>query len=455
MTNEEAKKIYSDAIEQYKAGKFEGALSLLDELDRERPNSRNVLYYRALSFIRLSRLDEADECCKKLSGKLEADKLHELEASIASARSASLKVADDDIPDAIPVAEPIAEPAAAAPAAPTGDSANVYIIESSFPVGTDETTVTGHVKSGSFRTGDSVMLVSPEGMPTLAPILRIGTTETPLKMIREGQKSVMLLSIASNNVVVGYSATSEGQEESYAATMVADTGSNGLQADLVVNTPELMDAERRLRAKDYSGARGVLEGLIAGDSGNATAHWLIARAHIESEGEDRDPEKALEHVQQAYEGGGADDPRVVDTLAQAMGETGDAEHGLLFFERLHGSKTDLQARAALVKRIVAYRTKYNLGHVWEFADSYGDVIFEATGIDEIVTALSNETVARDSKCRRDRVDEWRTIEAVLVPEYPEIAALYNGGGGGNKKVLPIVIGVLVIAIVVVVLMNVL
>ncbi len=82
-----------------------------------------------------------------------------------------------------------------------------------------------------------------------------------------------------------------------------------------------------------------------------------------------------------------------------------------------------------------------MGHLWEFSDSYGEVVFEASSIDEVVTALSSNVVARDAKCRRDRVDEWRSIEAALVPEYPEIAALYKQAKPGGKPLVPVLVAV--------------
>ena len=88
MTNEEAKKLYQDAVRKFKGGAYQSALTLLDELDTERPNSRQVTLHRGLCFVKLGKLDEAEECRRKLDGKLDEESLDELRDAIASAKTA-------------------------------------------------------------------------------------------------------------------------------------------------------------------------------------------------------------------------------------------------------------------------------------------------------------------------------------------------------------------------------
>ena len=54
----------------------------------------------------------------------------------------------------------------------------------------------------------------------------------------------------------------------------------------------------------------------------------------------RDEAKALEHVKRAYEAGGTNDDAVLETLPQALGANGEADHGLRLLERLHSRVED-------------------------------------------------------------------------------------------------------------------
>src|SRR5690606_9068806 len=150
------------------------------------------------------------DCLSKLKGKMEADKLADLEAAIGAKRAAA-KQAD----------------AAAAPAHAAAPGENVIIVESSFPVSTTEATVTGHVASGVFHLGDTVTITTDSGMPVLAPIRRIGTADSPLKLVREGQKAVLLLEVEPHFVRTGGRLVSQAQEEAYAKTMMVGTAGGG------------------------------------------------------------------------------------------------------------------------------------------------------------------------------------------------------------------------------------
>ena len=67
MTNEDAKRLFDEAAGVMNADP-DRALSLLDELDAARPNSRQVTLNRGLCLVRLGRLDEAQACRDRLAG---------------------------------------------------------------------------------------------------------------------------------------------------------------------------------------------------------------------------------------------------------------------------------------------------------------------------------------------------------------------------------------------------
>ena len=166
-------------------------------------------------------------------------------------------------------------------------------------------------------------------MPLVAPIARIGTAETPLKMVRAYQKAIMLIQVEPHHVVPGSMATCITQEESYAETMVvgmnADAPSTASQSE-----GKLLELERKLRQGDYVGVKDKLAQALAEQPDSCPAHRLMARIYLEGGEGIQDPKRALDHIRRAYELGGADDPVVVDTLAQAMAANGEAQHGLRF-----------------------------------------------------------------------------------------------------------------------------
>lgn len=426
MTNEEAKELYVRAMGHVEGSRFGEALALLDQLDAERPNSRHVTYHRARCLIELGRLDEAKDCCQKLEGKMEKDRMDELRAMLAAK-------------------QPEPKTGTQAPAPQIEGGPNVFLIESVFPVSTDQVTVTGRVKSGLFRVGDALTIVSPDGLPLLAPIVRIGTADTPLNLVRAGQQAVMLLHAEPHHVVPGSSATSEAQEESYAKTMVASTDTPISAAKELSSA--LLNAERLLKRGKYDEAKQAIEASIRREPNRWSAHWLLARVYLEAEAPLRDSRKALECVREAYELGGAEDAGVIYTLAQSLAANGEAGQGLRFLERFHEGKLSFETRAALAQRIHDYRVQHGLGHVWEFADQYGEVIFEASAPQDIVKAIKSGTAPRDAKCRRDHIGDWRSIEAALAPEFPEIAALFKPAAMAGGKILTAVIAVLAVAVV--------
>ena len=427
MTNEEAKDLYTRAVGLADANQVDLALQLLDQIDAERPNSRHVTYHRARCLIGLGRMAEARECMQRLDGKAEKDRLDELRALIAA------KQAEAQVQASANAAPPVEE-----------NGANVFVIETVFPASTDQAIVTGHVKSGMFRVGDALTIVSPEGLPVLAPIVRIGSAETPINFVRSGQKAPLLLRVEPHHVVPGSTATSETQEDSYAKTMVASVDTPTSSPKEL--TGDLVEAEKLVRRGRYADARAVLAVALSRDAGRWPAHWLLARVYLESEAPLQDVRKSLECVREAYELGGAEDSGVIATLAQALAANGEAPQGLRFLERLYEGKLSFEARSALAHRIQEFRAQHHLGHVWEFADQYGDVIFEAVSPKDIEKALRSGTIVLGAKCRRDRIGEWRPAEDVLAAELPELAALFKAAPAKGKPGLWIVLAVLAIAV---------
>lgn len=438
MTNEEAKELYINAVKALESKEFDRALSIFEALDAERPNSRHVTYHRCICLGHLGRLAEAREQLAKIEGKLERDKLAEIRALLGPPHGATTAARAAEIPMAAPIAD-----------APELLGDNVLVIESAFPKSTTETTITGHVRSGTFRTGDSLTIITESGMPLVAPIVRIGTAETPLKMARAGQKAIMLLQVEPHHVVPGSSATCMSQEESYAETMVVGIHDEASAASTASQMGgALLELDRKIKGGDFGGALERLSTFLADDPKSCAGHRLMAKIYLEGGDGYRDAKKALEHIRRSYELGGADDPIVVDTLAQAMAANGEAEHGLRFLERLLATTREFEAKGALGQRIVDFRSRHHLGHVWEFADSYGDVIFESGDIIEIVKAFKSNTVPKSSLCKKDRVGEWRKVEETIGIEHPEIGSLFKTEAPKRGPIMLYVIITLLVALIV-------
>lgn len=432
MTNEEAKELFDRAVALTAARDYTGALGALDQVEAARPNSRNVTLQRGVCLARLGRIADAEACAAKLEGRIEPERLAEIAAAIEEARSAARASG------------------AQRAAAPEPAADNVLLVESAFDASTSETTVTGHVRKGAFRVGDLVNVPGPDGSASVANILRIGPAEMPIQLVRAGQKALLLLSIEPQLVVTGAYISSNTKETDYAATMVVSSEKPAAEEVLPENlAAQVAEAEKRLRQKQFGAARQLLETLLANHANSGALHRLLSRAYIEAEGAERNPAKALEHAKRAYELGGDDDPAVVGTLAEAEAATGNAAQGLRFLERLLAVMKEPQARAAQAIRLTEFRERHGLGHIWEFSDQYGAVVFECAALADAAKAIAKGTVPKDGKVRKDRISEWRPIEQALADQSPEIAAVYRGGGAAasNTTVL-ILIGIVLVAAIV-------
>jgi hypothetical protein len=91
--------------------------------------------------------------------------------------------------------------------------------------------------------------------------------------------------------------------------------------------------------------------------------------------------------------------------------------------------------------------QHRIGHMWEFADQYGEVLFTAMSVKDIVQAVSSGAVPRDARCRRDRIGDWRPMQEVLGSESPEVAALFQAASTAGNPILWVLIGILGMAVV--------
>lgn len=403
MTNDEARALYIQAISHIKGNRFSEALALLDRLDGARPNSRQVTFNRARCFLALGRADEAESCAHRLKGKVPPEREEELEIGIQSAREALLR-------------KNVLSPE-------TPPEENVLVVDAVYPISTDETSIACHVRSGVVHTGDTLQLASAEGLPVLAPIMRIGTAETPVNLARAGQRTVMLLQVEQHLVAAGVAAPVEGRGAAYAETVVL--ASESTFSGKVLIPPPLLEIALLLSEGHYGEAHSRLEKLPESLRQHPEALRLSARLHIEGPEPLRDKRRALEDIRRAYENGGSGDLEVIETLAEVLAANGEPGQGLRFLERLYATNRTPKIQARIAQRIEAFRMEHDLGHVWEFADQYGDILFESEDAADIIKALKNASLPRDAKCRQNRIGVWRGIEEMLAPLSPEIAAYFK------------------------------
>lgn len=447
MANEDAKEKFKQAQDLCTSGGFQQAWPLLEELHATLPESRRLTTQRVHCLIGLGRYDDAEKEAARLQGKVEAAEVQALFDLVYDARQGV---------NAAPAAPPLGDTFETAPtpaqpiktsASPAAEDANVFHVEQAFPASVNETTVTGSVLSGAFYSGDYVNLISPEGVPLLAPIVRIGNQETPLRVARQGQRTNMLLRVEPQFVVPGSNVTSSSRGESYAETIVVKTGAaaGGAKAGGGPAAGEadaaMMQLDKMLDGKRWQEAASKIDEYIASNPKNLAGYRLKARLHLEAEGSQYlSPSAGLESIKRAFELGGDKDPRVLDTLAHALGATGQAEHGLRFLEQLYKTTTEPAAKQALAKRIHSFRTKFGLGTFWQFVNGFGDVIFESTDLEQIQKAITNGTIPKNAQCRRNGVGDLMPLEEGLYRDNPDLkggakktganAAQASGGGGG-------------------------
>jgi len=400
MTNDEAKALYDRAQTLFGENQFAAALGLLDQIDQERPNSRHVTYQRAMCLAGLGRLDEAEECAERLDGKIEDAVMERLRAALTRTGAP--------------------REATVAPSKPE-NTPNVLTVQGVYPVSTDQCTIMAHVRSGVFHVNDEILIVTAGNRRQTAPILRIGTAETPVNLVRAGQIVSMLIEAEPNQIAVGMPLSAAANEDAYAATMAVSHDSQPKVAGTPEMTPELIAIERMMKRSEYGDAERLLNVYVLQHPKHYSANRLLARLYLDAPAPLGNEKLAAEQINKAYEKGGAQDPAVIRVLAEARGRNGDATQGLAFLERLDTPDAEPEVRSALAQWVFDYRDRFGLGHVWQFADAYGEIIYEASDHDAALRAFSTGAVPPSAQCRRDRVGDWKPVSEALAYEAPEIA----------------------------------
>jgi len=78
---------YRQAIQLIRVGRYEESLHFLQEIDTERPDTKNVLYAMAVCFEMLGRTDEAVDLCDRLIAEHDHPKARVIKARIEKAAS--------------------------------------------------------------------------------------------------------------------------------------------------------------------------------------------------------------------------------------------------------------------------------------------------------------------------------------------------------------------------------
>jgi tetratricopeptide (TPR) repeat protein len=87
VNNNELYLQYRQAIQLIRVGRYEESLRILQEIDAERPETKNVLYALAVCCEMLGRLDEAVALCDRLIAKYDHPKALIIKARIERAAS--------------------------------------------------------------------------------------------------------------------------------------------------------------------------------------------------------------------------------------------------------------------------------------------------------------------------------------------------------------------------------
>lgn len=443
MNNEEAKRLYKEAILCFKGKDYAGALALLEELDRDRPNSRHVHYYLALCHVELGNAEKARESYQKLEGRIDETALARLAEAIEVSRTPRRKW---DLNPVISSSDSLAEKDIIVVQDDTDMIGQaVFQVSTAHPLSTDECSVTGAVQRGVFHTGDVAAVISPAGDHIQVPVLRIGPADMPLNLAREGLRTSLLLRV--DPVLIGPGA-SLLFEPATASPIQPVPGESRRRAtsSTIERTSRLNSIERLIKQGEYREAESLLQAYVEEHPQSVGARRLLAKVYMDEHSPLRDANQALEWARSAYEGGGDDDPVAIDTLAQALAENGDAEQGLLLLERLHEQTEDMEARHAVAERIHAFRARNNLGEVWEFRDDYEEVILETRGPGEIMKAITNGILTTETLCRRDHVGDWQPLSISVGNAYPQIGALIQPQEMQNNTRFIVVLVLLGIAI---------
>lgn len=113
------------------------------------------------------------------------------------------------------------------------------------------------------------------------------------------------------------------------------------------------------------------------------------------------------------------------SLAEALGERGEAEEGARHLERAYAlAKTD-EERKEVVAILASYRTKFNLGQLWQFVNDGGEFFYESTSVEEIREQLLKGLIPRAAGCLKNRVGEPLPIKDSLAKQEARIEILFS------------------------------
>jgi tetratricopeptide (TPR) repeat protein len=87
VNNNELYLQYRQAIQLIRVGRYEESLHILQEIDAERPETKNVLYAMAVCSEMLGRTDEALDLCEHLIARYDHPKARVIKARIEKAAS--------------------------------------------------------------------------------------------------------------------------------------------------------------------------------------------------------------------------------------------------------------------------------------------------------------------------------------------------------------------------------
>ena len=82
------------------------------------------------------------------------------------------------------------------------------------------------------------------------------------------------------------------------------------------------------------------------------------------------------------------------SLAEALGERGEAEEGVRHLERAYDLAKTGEERKAVGALLASYRTKFNLGQLWQFVNEGGEVFYESTDVEVIRARLLDSSIPR-------------------------------------------------------------
>lgn len=113
------------------------------------------------------------------------------------------------------------------------------------------------------------------------------------------------------------------------------------------------------------------------------------------------------------------------SLAEALGERGEAEEGVRHLEQAYAlAKTD-EERKEVAALLASYRTKFNLGQLWQFVNEGGEVFYESASVKEIRARLLDGSIPRAARCRKNRVGEPLPIKDSLGKQEARIEILFS------------------------------